>query len=74
MDFKIGDVVQLKSGGPAMTVLDVGKDAAKTVAVVWYAEEEEQFRRDSFPEICLDRIEYDDEDDLEDEEDEEDDE
>jgi len=68
MDFKIGDVVQLKSGGPAMTVVEAGK----AVSVAWYAEEEEQFRRDSFPEACLDRIEFDDEEDLEEEEEDED--
>lgn len=37
--FKIGDVVQLKSGGPEMTVEDIGdygKGAGKGVSCVWF--------------------------------------
>lgn len=67
MPFKIGDVVQLKSGGPAMTVVETG--ANPTCA--WYADEDESFRRDTFPEACLDVIDFED-DEAEDEEDEDD--
>jgi uncharacterized protein YodC (DUF2158 family) len=38
MTFQIGDVVQLKSGGPKMTVEDVGQNAigADTVWCSWF--------------------------------------
>lgn len=37
-DFKVGDVVQLKSGGPRMTVsFDAGKG---TVHVIWFDNDE----------------------------------
>jgi uncharacterized protein YodC (DUF2158 family) len=52
--FKIGDVVQVKSGGPAMTVLAVGDE----VECLWYAEGGEAFRRDTLPAICLEPVEF----------------
>ncbi|TAK49887.1 MAG: DUF2158 domain-containing protein [Xanthobacteraceae bacterium] len=57
---KVGDIVQLKSGGPAMTVLKL-EDAA-TLTCIWYASQGEDYRSRSFPRAVLDRIEYDDED------------
>ena len=37
MAFKIGDVVQLKAGGPIMTVTEVGTSNGKpTVWTVWF--------------------------------------
>ena len=33
--FKVGDVVVLKSGGPAMTVTSIGKPAYESVLHVW---------------------------------------
>jgi uncharacterized protein YodC (DUF2158 family) len=37
-NFKAGDIVQLKSGGPQMTVTTVGKDSfqAPTVWCTWF--------------------------------------
>lgn len=35
MDFAIGDVVQLKSGGPVMTVTQVGNAAMTGKPTVW---------------------------------------
>ncbi|MGL5447581.1 MAG: YodC family protein [Rhabdaerophilum sp.] len=57
--FKIGDVVQVKSGGPAMTVLAVGDE----VECVWYGEESETFRREKLPAILLEAVEFEEEDD-----------
>jgi uncharacterized protein YodC (DUF2158 family) len=36
--FRVGDVVQLKSGGPKMTVTDVGNDMGGTLSawVKWF--------------------------------------
>lgn len=41
-DFKIGDTVQLKSGGPVMTVSNIGKDMGDTptVWVDWFEKSE----------------------------------
>lgn len=55
--FKIGDVVQLKSGGPAMTVLATGEE----VECLFYGEESETFRRESLPAFALERVEFEDE-------------
>ena len=35
MEFKIGDIVELKSGGPIMTVTDVGPDYGSGTVLVW---------------------------------------
>lgn len=69
MSFTVGDVVMLKSGGPALTVTEVG---GENVTVVWYADSEDNFRTTQLPPETL--ILFDDEDDLDldDEEDEDD--
>lgn len=36
-DFNIGDVVELKSGGPSMTVSELSKDG-KMVNCMWFSE------------------------------------
>jgi uncharacterized protein YodC (DUF2158 family) len=43
-EFKPGDVVQLKSGGPKMTVTQVGNDGFghPAVWVVWFGEKNKQ--------------------------------
>jgi len=67
--FEPGDVVALKSGGPAMTVIDVKDD---TVHCVWYGEESDELKTDVVPAIALEKaiaLEDDDEDDDEDEDD-----
>lgn len=76
--FNIGDVVQVKSGGPAMTVLTSGDE----VECLWFADVTEVFHREKLPAICLEAVEFeadekekdeDDEDEDEDEDDKEDD-
>ncbi|MCA1951706.1 MAG: YodC family protein [Hyphomicrobiales bacterium] len=52
--FKIGDVVQVKSGGPAMTVIALGDQ----VECLWFAEASETFRRDMLPAVCLEPVEF----------------
>lgn len=53
MAFNPGDVVQLKSGSPALTVIELqGSD----VNVVWYAEEVGEFRTRILPAIALDAL------------------
>ncbi|MGP0104498.1 DUF2158 domain-containing protein, partial [Rhodoblastus sp.] len=49
MDFQPGEVVQLKSGGRAMTVARQIKDQ---VEVVWYAESEDAIRTATVPAVC----------------------
>lgn len=62
MDFKAGDVVTLKSGGPAMTIKAV---EGQEVACLWYAEEDETFREATLPAHVLLAAEFDEEDDEE---------
>lgn len=57
--FKIGDVVQLKSGGPAMTVVAMGD--AEQVECLFYAEAADMFRRETLPAIVLESVEFEDE-------------
>ena len=54
MDFKIGDTVQVKSGGPLLTVLET-KD--ETVTCLYFSEEIGTFQRDSFPAFALEEVE-----------------
>ena len=49
MDFKIGEVVQLKSGGPLMTVDNV--DPHNMINCVWFHEREK--KSDVFPAATL---------------------
>lgn len=66
MTFSIGDVVMLKSGGPALTITEVSPEG---ITVVWYADSEDNFRTTLLPPETL--ILFDDEDDIDIEEDEE---
>ncbi len=50
MDFKKGDIVQLKSGGPAMVVTG---EAGEGVQVLWYGEMADEIRNATVPSICL---------------------
>ena len=53
MAFKIGDVVKLKSGGPAMTVMKVDDFGTRTVIkCTWFAESKIE-RGDFPPEVLL---------------------
>lgn len=75
-EFEPGDVVMLRSGGPAMTVVEVS-DAL--VSCLWIAEPDEQIRSAQIPAVALAMIERDedieeDDEDEDDEDEEEDDE
>lgn len=49
MALKVGDVVRLNSGGPAMTIqrMGHGTDGTPTADCVWF--EENKVQRDTFP-------------------------
>jgi uncharacterized protein YodC (DUF2158 family) len=65
MEFRPGDLVQLKSGGRSMTVV---KSDKANVDVIWYAESDDTIRNGTIPAACLDVIELDDDEDFEDDE------
>ncbi len=64
MEFHAGEVVQLKSGGPAMTV--VGADD-KGVHCVWYGETNDEIRAGVIAAVALEPVQIIAEDDDEDE-------
>lgn len=53
MAFEPGEIVQLKSGSPALTVVEVQDQDVK---VVWYAEEVGEFRTQSLPAVSLETL------------------
>ena len=59
MAFKVGDTVEFKSGGPAMTV--VRASGPDDVTCMWYAEAAGEYRTHSFPESLLDEVEFEEE-------------
>jgi uncharacterized protein YodC (DUF2158 family) len=64
--FEPGDVVALKSGGPAMTVIGLKEDG---VQCLWYAETSDEVKTTVVPAICIEKasaFDFDDEDDDED--------
>ncbi len=50
MKFNKGDIVQLKSGGPAMVVTGSTDDEVK---VLWYAEIVDEIKTGTVPSFCL---------------------
>ena len=50
--FEPGDVVELKSGGPAMTVIGVKEDG---VHCMWYAESAAEVKTAIIPSICVEK-------------------
>ena len=69
--FEPGNIVQLKSGGPLMTVVEVkGTD----VTCLWFSEPAGDMRRLDVPAIALEKIDLADDEDLDDEDFEDDDE
>lgn len=72
MAFAPGDIVQLKSGSPALTVVEASET---NVSVVWFAEETADFRTQTLPSVALEKLEiadFDDEDEEEGEDEDED--
>ncbi|WP_294541105.1 DUF2158 domain-containing protein [uncultured Rhodoblastus sp.] len=65
MEFKPGEIVQLKSGGRSLTVV---RQVKENVEVIWYADADDVVRTATVPAVCLALIEFaDDEDELDDE-------
>ena len=62
-----GDIVQLKSGGPALTVIGVENDQ---VRCLFFSDEIGDFREATIPAFALDTFEFSDAEDEEEEEDE----
>jgi len=54
-EFKVGDTVVLKSGGPIMTIVDVGEGSTDWIAC-WY--EGKKFNTQHFPPAALRLIEH----------------
>ena len=71
MNFTIGDVVMLKSGGPMMTVKSI---EGEELLCVFFAEETEQFREERFAHPLLVAVDMDEEDEEDEDEEDEDDE
>lgn len=67
MAFAPGDIVQLKSGSPALTVIS---ETGDHVNVVWYSDENGEFRTQSLNVIALEALEIPEFEEEEDEEDE----
>jgi uncharacterized protein YodC (DUF2158 family) len=62
MDFKPGDLVRLKSGGPLMTVEQLGKKAYTEEDAVWCVWSEkvgnkQVVQRETFPPVVLEKAE-----------------
>jgi len=73
MAFEPGEIVQLKSGSPALTVVEA---LTADVKVVWFAEEVGDFRTQTLPAVALEiidltefEVEEDEDDDAEEDED-----
>ena len=67
MALEPGDIVQLKSGGPLMTVVAVEKS---DVRCIWHSASAEALCSALIPAAALDHIDLEDDEDLEDEEEE----
>lgn len=62
MEFEPGDIVQLKSGGPPMTVERIGKDPRtqeETVFCTWFDKvgKRQELRRENFIPVLLEKYE-----------------
>ena len=66
MAFLPGEIVQLKSGGPLMTVVKV--EDGKRITGMWYAQEQGEFRTQVFEQAWLEKIDIEDDDDDDDDE------
>lgn len=54
MAFAPGDIVQLKSGSPALTVVTASE---AEIAVVWFAEDVSEFRKETLPAVAVEKLE-----------------
>ncbi|GLI23174.1 uncharacterized protein YodC (DUF2158 family) [Xanthobacter flavus] len=69
MAFAPGDIVQLKSGSPALTVVTASETE---ISVVWFAEDVSEFRRETLLAVAVEKLEiadFEEEDEEEDDED-----
>jgi uncharacterized protein YodC (DUF2158 family) len=59
VDFKEGDRARSISGGPVITVEEVGKGGLANEDLVWcvWFDEKGEVRRDSFPPVVLEKVE-----------------
>lgn len=72
MAFAPGEIVQLKSGSPALTIVAV---EGEEVSVLWFADEVSEFRTRTIPAVALEALDIADfEEDDDEDEDEDDDE
>lgn len=69
MEFSPGDVVELKSGGPLLTVVSA---TAETVTCIWFEETQGEFRNHDFAPILLLKAELEEDADEDEDEEEED--
>ena len=53
MELQVGDVVRLKSSGPAMTIEKVGQAA---VDCIWFCEMTKQLQRATLPPLVLKKL------------------
>lgn len=54
MAFAPGDIVQLKSGSPALTVIAASE---AELSVIWFAEDVSEFRKDTLPAVAVEKLE-----------------
>ncbi|MFD1260249.1 YodC family protein [Entomomonas asaccharolytica] len=59
-NFEVGNVVQLRSGGPKMTVVGEPRKGVYTtdseVIVIWFDDKENKFKYDTFIAAILERV------------------
>ncbi len=56
MEWKLGDVVRLKSGGPKMTVEKKLSSTTGEVSCAWFNEKEKDVQRDIFRREVLEEV------------------
>ena len=61
MAYLVGETVQLKSGGPVMTIVKV--DDVHRITCMWYATAQGEFHTHVFPQVLLDEIQMEEADD-----------
>ena len=64
MAFQPGDTVQIKSGGPLMTVIKI--EDAKRITCMWYAQNLGEYRTQVFEQAWLEQIHLEDDEEADD--------